>query len=204
MVTGRYPEPFTAKINQMMALTESDELKMLSVLTEPYDIDKYGKWGEAYMGEDGFEQPYSLPKALSFCWISYIDQTIYKTRLDIPEWARKEMLKPYEYYLEKQGWHITRYYRYILVGIAPGGNVTGWLSGGIRNPLIKFGTGVTQRIPQGSDICPNPFEDGEIPINKKAKDWVKKYGLPDEWQEKNNNITIGPDIRISIVPVVQP
>ena len=115
----------------------------------------------------------------------------------MPLWARQEMVKPHQYYSYASDKNDIGYNRTIIIGFAPGGSVTRWITGVPQQEAIEFGKGRTERIPQGSDVCPNPYIDGKIPeITDEAKAWLKKHGMPKEWQEKYNNVTMGQYLKL--------
>lgn len=52
----------------------------------------------------------------------------------------------------------------LLLILPQGGCVTGWITGLAHQDTtaIEFGKGSTERIPQGSDICPNSYPNSKI------------------------------------------
>lgn len=201
-IGGVYPHYFKAKVFQVMMKTQSNDWKMIDILMGDNQNRNPGEW-QLPMGTGGLFIRYNLPQELYICWSSFADQTFYKTKIVVPLWARQEMVTPHQYFSSARNKDHIGYNNNITIGFAPGGNVTGWLTGLPSEDGIEFTQGMvtTQRIPQGSDVCPNPYPNGKITeISDEAKAWLKKYGMPEAWQEKNNNITIGSDIRIKNLP----
>ena len=198
-ISGRYPHYFYAKAFSTMIKTQSNKYKIIDIDTiNNKNYKTPGQWQTGF----GFSHlpVYSdLPKEFFICWVSFADQTFYRTKLVMPLWARQEMVKAHHYYSEAFNKNEIGYNDTIIIGFAPGGSVTGWVTGNPQkaSEAIEFGKGVTERIPQGSDICPNPYIDGKIPeITDEAKAWLKKHGMPKEWQEKYNNVTMGQYLKL--------
>ena len=198
-ISGRYPHYFPATVTSTMIRTQSNKYKIIDIDTiNNQNYKTPGQWQTGF----GFSHlpVYSdLPEEFFICWASFADQTFYRTKLVMPLWARQEMVKAHHYYSEAFNKNKIGYNDTIIIGFAPGGSVTGWVTGNPQkdSEAIEFGKGVTERIPQGSDVCPNPYPDGKIPeITDEAKAWLKKHGMPKEWQEKYNNVTMGQYLKL--------
>ena len=198
-ISGRYPHLFEARVYDVMIKTQSIKYKIIDIVAR--DNQNYKTPGQWQTGFGFSHLPvYSdLPEEFFICWSSFADQTFYRTKLVMPLWARQEMVKAHHYYSEAFNKNKIGYNDTIIIGFAPGGSVTGWVTGNPQkdSEAIEFGKGVTERIPQGSDVCPNPYPDGKIPeITDEAKAWLKKHGMPKEWQEKYNNVTMGQYLKL--------
>ena len=198
-ISGRYPHLFEARVYDVMIKTQSNKYKIIDIVAR--DNQNYKTPGQWQTGFGFSHLPvYSdLPEEFFICWSSFADQTFYRTKLVMPLWARQEMVKAHHYYSEAFNKNEIGYNDTIIIGFAPGGSVTGWVTGNPQkdSEAIEFGKGVTERIPQGSDVCPNPYPDGKIPeITDEAKAWLKKHGMPKEWQEKYNNVTMGQYLKL--------
>ena len=196
-ISGRHPHYFQATVTSTMIRTQSNKYKIIDIVAS--DNQNYKTPGQWQTGFGFSHLPvYSdLPEEFFICWSSFADQTFYRTKLVMPLWARQEMVKAHHYYSEAFNKNEIGYNDTIIIGFAPGGSVTGWITGVPQQEAIEFGKGVTERIPQGSDVCPNPYIDGKIPeITDEAKAWLKKHGMPKEWQEKYNNVTMGQYLKL--------
>ena len=196
-ISGRHPHYFPATVTSTMIRTQSNKYKIIDIDT--IDNKNYKTPGQWQTGFGFSHLPvYSdLPEEFFICWASFADQTFYRTKLVMPLWARQEMVKAHQYYSYASDKNDIGYNDTIIIGFAPGGSVTGWVTGVPQQDAIEFGKGVTERIPQGSDVCPNPYPDGKIPeITDEAKAWLKKHGMPKEWQEKYNNVTMGQYLKL--------
>ena len=198
-ISGRYPHYFYAKAFSTMIKTQSNKYKIIDIDTiNNKNYKTPGQWQTGF----GFSHlpVYSdLPEEFFICWASFADQTFYRTKLVMPLWARQEMVKAHHYYSEAFNKNKIGYNDTIIIGFAPGGSVTGWVTGNPQkdSEAIEFGKGVTERIPQGSDVCPNEYPNGKITeITDEAKAWLKKHGMPKEWQEKYNNVTMGQYLKL--------
>ena len=198
-ISGRHPHYFPATVTSTMIRTQSNKYKIIDIVAR--DNQNYKTPGQWQTGFGFSHLPvYSdLPEEFFICWASFADQTFYRTKLVMPLWARQEMVKAHHYYSYASDKNDIGYNDTIIIGFAPGGSVTGWVTGNPQkdSEAIEFGKGVTERIPQGSDVCPNPYIDGKIPeITDEAKAWLKKHGMPKEWQEKYNNVTMGQYLKL--------
>ena len=198
-ISGRHPHYFQATVTSTMIRTQSNKYKIIDIDT--IDNKNYKTPGQWQTGFGFSHLPvYSdLPEEFFICWASFADQTFYRTKLVMPLWARQEMVKAHHYYSEAFNKNKIGYNDTIIIGFAPGGSVTGWVTGNPQkdSEAIEFGKGVTERIPQGSDVCPNEYPNGKITeITDEAKAWLKKHGMPKEWQEKYNNVTMGQYLKL--------
>ena len=196
-ISGRYPHLFEARVYDVLIKTQSNKYKIIDIVAnDNQNLKTPGQWQTGF----GFSHlpVYSdLPEEFFICWASFVDQTFYRTKLVMPLWARQEMVKPHQYYSYASDKNDIGYNRTIIIGFAPGGSVTGWITGVPQQEAIEFGKGVTERIPQGSDVCPNEYPNGKITeITDEAKAWLKKHGMPKEWQEKYNNVTMGQYLKL--------
>ena len=198
-ISGRYPHLFEARVYDVMIKTQSIKYKIIDIVAR--DNQNYKTPGQWQTGFGFSHLPvYSdLPEEFFICWSSFADQTFYRTKLVMPLWARQEMVKAHHYYSEAFNKNEIGYNDTIIIGFAPGGSVTGWVTGNPQkdSEAIEFGKGVMERIPQGSDVCLNEYPNGKITeITDEAKAWLKKHGMPKEWQEKYNNVTMGQYLKL--------
>ena len=196
-ISGRHPHYFPAMVTSTMIRTQSNKYKIIDIDTiDNQNYETPGQWQTGF----GFSHlpVYSdLPEEFFICWASFADQTFYRTKLVMPLWARQEMVKAHQYYSYASDKNDIGYNDTIIIGFAPGGSVTGWITGVPQQEAIEFGKGVTERIPQGSDVCLNEYPNGKITeITDEAKAWLKKHGMPKEWQEKYNNVTMGQYLKL--------
>lgn len=196
-ISGRYPHYFHAKAFSTMIKNQSNKYKIIDIAVgDNQNYETPSQW-QTRFGISHLPVYSDLPEEFFICWSSFADQTFYRTKLVMPLWARQEMVKPHQYYSYANDKNDIGYNRTIIIGFAPGGSVTGWITGVPQQEAIEFGKGVTERIPQGSDVCPNPYPDGKIPeISDEAKAWLKKHSMPKEWQEKYNNVTMGQYLKL--------
>ena len=196
-ISGRYPHLFEARVYDVLIKTQSNKYKIIDIVAnDNQNLKTPGQW-QTRFGITHLPVYSDLPEEFFICWSSFADQTFYRTKLVMPLWARQEMVKPHQYYSYANDKNDIGYNRTIIIGFAPGGSVTGWITGVPQQEAIEFGKGVTERIPQGSDVCPNPYPDGKIPeISDEAKAWLKKHSMPKEWQEKYNNVTMGQYLKL--------
>jgi len=75
-----------------------------------------------------------LPAHIFVRWQSLAEPQTYNVRIDIPEWARTEMLTPREAYCRFDGKNIQDYRKVVTVGLAPGGVAKAWLNGDCSEP----------------------------------------------------------------------
>ncbi|MEH6686449.1 MAG: DUF2931 family protein [Halopseudomonas sabulinigri] len=76
-----------------------------------------------------------LPDHVFVRWQSLAEPQTYNVRIDIPEWARTEMLTPREAYCRFDGKNIQDYRKVVTVGLAPGGIAKAWLNGDCSEPM---------------------------------------------------------------------
>lgn len=196
-ISGRHPHYFQATVTSTMIRTQSKKYKIIDIATgDNYNYETPDQW-QTRFGINHLPVYSDLPEEFFICWASFADQTFYRTKLVMPLWARQEMVKPHQYYSYASDKNDIGYNDTIIIGFAPGGSVTGWVTGVPQQDAIEFGKGVTERIPQGSDVCPNEYPNGKITeITDEAKAWLKKHGMPKEWQEKYNNVTMGQYLKL--------
>ena len=196
-ISGRHPHLFEARVYDVLIKTQSNKYKIIDIVAnDNQNLKTPGQW-QTRFGITHLPVYSDLPEEFFICWSSFADQTFYRTKLVMPLWARQEMVKPHQYYSYASDKNDIGYNKTIIIGFAPGGSVTGWITGVPQQEAIEFGKGVTERIPQGSDVCPNPYPDGKIPeISDEAKAWLKKHSMPKEWQEKYNNVTMGQYLKL--------
>ena len=121
-----------------------------------------------------------LPEIVFVRWQSLVEPQTYHVRIDIPEWAREEMLKPRETYCAWRGAEDIRYRDAVTLGLAPGGIAKAWLTGGCLDP-IEIGRFVGKIHPEGPD---QGRSDGRyaLPLSEESKAYIKAHGIPyDSW-----------------------
>ncbi len=76
-----------------------------------------------------------LPDHIFVRWQSLAEPQTYNVRIDIPTWARIEMLASQEVVCRFNGKSIQDYRKVVTVGLAPGGIAKVWLNGDCADPL---------------------------------------------------------------------
>jgi len=184
-IGGRYPSYFTADIISIYMITQSNQFRGLRISAGPNNGDNPGQWDIYPNWPDALYVNADLPRRLNICWVSFVDQTFYRTEVEVPLAIRQQMVIPYKYKEPGTGNDALEYNDTIILGFAPGGNVTAWLAGAVREQWIEFAKVRSTNLGQNSPSCPNPYPDGKITeITPEAKAWLKKHGMPAYWQEK--------------------
>ncbi|WP_415054391.1 DUF2931 family protein [Halopseudomonas sp.] len=121
-----------------------------------------------------------LPEIIFVRWQSLVEPQTYHVRINIPEWAREEMLKPDEAYCRFDGKNVTSYRKNVTLGLAPGGIAKAWLIGGCLEP-IEIGRFVGKIHPEGPD---QGRSEGRyaLPLSEESKAYIEAHGIPyDSW-----------------------
>ena len=86
---------------------------------------------QASSGGAGKDLPgIDLPEIVFVRWQSFVEPQTYNVRINIPEWVRKEMLKPQRGYCHFQGkWLDGQFRKDITIGLVPGGIAKAWVGG---------------------------------------------------------------------------
>lgn len=192
-IGGRYPNRFQAKVFGVTVKTQSNQIRGASIAIGSdhnwHEREVLTQWRIPRGWPDAMYAAGDLPEEIYVCWVSFVDQTFYKTKITIPLEIRKQMVIPfiikYQVPDTNEVKEYTRYLDTIIIGFAPGGNVVAWLNGVSRKDGIEFAVGETERLGKNSSECPNPYQYGKIPeIEDDVKEWLKKHGMPKHWQEK--------------------
>lgn len=182
---GRYPNYFTADIISSYMITQTDRFNGLRIAIGPNKGESPDRWYFYSSWPDSLYVNADLPKTLYVCWVSFVDQTFYRTKIDVPLTIRQQMVIPYQYREPVTNKEVVRYNNIIILGFAPRGNVTAWIVGAVGTQWIKFAEVSSTNLGKNSENCPNPYNDGQIPeISTEAKEWLKQHGMPAHWQEK--------------------
>ncbi|WP_394241324.1 DUF2931 family protein [Halopseudomonas laoshanensis] len=121
-----------------------------------------------------------LPEIIFVRWQSLVEPQTYHVRINIPEWARQEMLKPDEAYCRFDGKNVTSYRKIVTLGLAPGGIAKAWLIGGCLEP-IEIGRFVGKIHQEGPD---QGRSEGRyaLPLSEESKAYIEAHGIPyDSW-----------------------
>ena len=89
-----------------------------------------------------------LPEIVFVRWQSLAEPQTYRVRIDIPEWARQEMVTPHPAFCIFDQKEIQDYRAVITIGLAPGGIAKAWLSGDCLEP-VEIGRFVGSVHPEG-------------------------------------------------------
>lgn len=121
-----------------------------------------------------------LPKEIFVRWQSLAEPQTYDARIDVPAWAREEMVTGHAAVCSLDGQHITAYRYAIAVGLAPGGIIKAWLTGACLDP-IEIGRFVGTINPDG----PSGGQTGgryALPLDPAAQKYLETHEIPfDSW-----------------------
>ncbi|WP_231701924.1 DUF2931 family protein [Halopseudomonas sabulinigri] len=121
-----------------------------------------------------------LPKAIYVRWQSLAEPQTYDARIDIPAWAREEMITGHAAFCRFDGQHITAYRYAVTLGLAPGGVVKAWLTGACLEP-IEIGRFEGTVNPDG----PSGGRTGgryALPLDPAAQKYLETHDIPfDSW-----------------------
>ncbi|MEX3774649.1 DUF2931 family protein [Pseudomonas sp. MYb118] len=130
--------------------------------------DHVGGKGRYVMGAD-------LPRLVYVRWQSIAEPQTYEAYIEVPESARKTMLKRENVFCRADDKWIFDYRNLLVIGLAPGGIAKVWLAG----PCLKS-TEVT-RV-QGTINPEGPYRgmsNGEYyDFEEESKAYVEKFGIP--------------------------
>lgn len=130
--------------------------------------DHVGGKGRYVMGAD-------LPRLVYVRWQSIAEPQTYEAYIEVPESARKTMLKRESVFCRADDKWIFDYRNLLVIGLAPGGIAKVWLAG----PCLKS-TEVT-RV-QGTINPEGPYRgmsNGEYyDFEEESKAYVEKFGIP--------------------------
>lgn len=130
--------------------------------------DHVGGKGRYVMGAD-------LPRLVYVRWQSIAEPQTYEAYIEVPESARKTMLKRERVFCRADDKWIFDYRNLLVIGLAPGGIAKVWLAG----PCLKS-TEVT-RV-QGTINPEGPYRgmsNGEYyDFEEESKAYVEKFGIP--------------------------
>ncbi|MGN7808714.1 DUF2931 family protein [Flavobacterium sp. 22076] len=135
-------------------------------------------WGITSGGYIGGEKYKPVPDSIAINWLCEADRYYYKASFRLP---REKML---EFFQKKviDSYGVQQEYSLIVVGMAPGGNVTIWMQGGTGSTEIcKFKT-TNKKIWRENDIDYNNFEykarHSETYINSEMNIFRYLHGIP--------------------------
>ncbi|MEH6564217.1 MAG: DUF2931 family protein [Halopseudomonas sp.] len=118
----------------------------------------------------------ALPKTVSVRWQSLAEPQTYNARIDIPEWARVEMLTGHEAYCRFDEKNITAYRYAITLGLAPGGIVKAWLTGACLEP-IEIGRFEGSINPEGPSRGQTNGRYA-LPLDPAAQHYLETHEIP--------------------------
>lgn len=120
-----------------------------------------------------------LPEIIFVRWQSLVEPQTYQVRINIPEWAREAMLKSEEAFCRFDNKNVTSYRKNVTLGLAPGGIVKAWLTGGCLEP-IEIGRFVGKIHPEGP--YSGTSNGKHRPLSPAAKAYVDTHEIPyDSW-----------------------
>ncbi len=132
-------------------------------------------WPEHPGGKGRFVRGADLPRLVYVRWQSMAEPQTYEAYIEIPESARKSMLKGGRTFCRADGKWITDYRDMVIIGLAPGGIAKVWLGG-----QCLLSTEVT-RV-QGTINPEGPYggkSNGKHrPLSEESKAYVDKFGIP--------------------------
>jgi len=138
-------------------------------------------WPERIGGGAGKNLPgIDLPEIIFVRWQSLVEPQTYNVRINIPEWVRKEMLRPQRGYCHFQGrWRDGEYRTDITIGLAPGGIANAWVGGPCLESIEigRFEAAISKAGPYGGK------SDGHYYfLSDEAKTYIEQHGIPyDSW-----------------------
>ncbi len=134
-------------------------------------------WPEHPGGKGRFVRGADLPRLVYVRWQSMAEPQTYEAYIEIPEPARKSMVKGERTFCRADGKWITDYRDMVIIGLAPGGVAKVWLGG-----QCLLSTEVT-RV-QGTINPEGPYggrSNGKHrPLSEESKAYVEKFGIPYE------------------------
>jgi hypothetical protein len=119
-----------------------------------------------------------LPEFIFVRWQSLVEPQTYNVRINIPESARKEMVKPIEVpdCSRKDKRPMVDYRRDVTIGLAPGGIAKVWLTGGCLKAIeITRIKGAVSK--DGPELGQNNGRYA-YPITPESKAYIDKFGIP--------------------------
>jgi len=121
-----------------------------------------------------------LPVEVSVRWQSLAEPQTYNVRIDIPAWARSEMVAGHPSVCRFDGKHITAYRYAITLGLAPGGIAKAWLTGACLEPIEigRFEGAVEPKGPYGGKSGGEYYR----PPSEHAQNYLDTHEIPfDSW-----------------------
>ncbi|MEH6563802.1 MAG: DUF2931 family protein [Halopseudomonas sp.] len=121
-----------------------------------------------------------LPDRIFVRWQSLAEPQTYNVRINIPEWARKEMVLPKDANCGFDGKNILDYRKVVTVGLAPGGIAKVWLSGDCSDPIEigRFEGSISLEGPSRGQT------EGRyaLPLDPAAQHYLETHEIPfDSW-----------------------
>jgi hypothetical protein len=118
-----------------------------------------------------------LPESIFVRWQSLVEPQTYNVWINIPKWARDEMVKATEVpdCSRKDKRLMIDYRRDVTIGLAPGGIAKAWLTGGCLKPIEigRFEAKINQEGPY------NGTSKGKHrPLSDESKAYIDKFGIP--------------------------
>jgi len=144
----------------------------------PSYTGKVAGWPKHPAGGAGKDLPgIDLPEIVFVRWQSFVEPQTYNVRINIPEWVRKEMLKPQRGYCHFQGkWLDGQFRKDITIGLAPGGIAKAWV-GGPCLQSIEIGRFKAAVSKLGPSLGQNEGRYA-YPLSDEAKAYIEQHGVP--------------------------
>lgn len=121
-----------------------------------------------------------LPQYIFVRWQSLVEPQTYNVRVDIPEWARKEMVTQHSAYCRFDGKYIQDYRKVVTIGLAPGGVAKAWLQGDCSEHMDigRFEAVVEPKGPYGGTSGGEYYR----PPSERAQHYLDTHDIPfDSW-----------------------
>jgi len=152
----------------------------------------WGNEGSTHLVGDSFKP---IPKKLTISWFSYTEDKFYSGTFDLP-YKKIQALFEKGYLNPVSGEKTT--YSNIIVGMAPGGDVSLWLSGHITTEVANFIATQTdiawERILENPDISRKDYIEMVLDneLGKKRYEYFKKRNLLSrEWMTREDILKQG-------------
>jgi hypothetical protein len=134
-------------------------------------------WPEHPVGKGRYIREAALPRLVYVRWQSMAEPQTYEAYIEIPDLARRTMLKSEQTFCRADGKWITDYRNMVIIGLAPGGIAKVWLGG---QCLLS-----TEVMRVQGTINPKGPYDGRSngrhrPLAEESKAYIEQFGIPFE------------------------
>ena len=152
-------------------------------ISVPYSYPFAANWGESVSMHIYDEKEFPVPSLLDMIWFSIVENQFYSIEEKLPAEKMEELFQQ----KDVQG---NPLYDYIIVGMAPFGNVAVWLAGARKQTEVAWLKAVKTDV-EMEDFCPstnlNREEYAETVLKnaKEAYDHFQANGLPNRMLYEN-------------------